>query len=215
MDEIRAAIGFSLWVAAASTALALASGVYFAVRGSRVFWQVPLAMPHLTMAVVLLHLLAPSGLVARLVYALGGIAAPGEFPDLVQDRWGAGIILVYWIKETPFFALLARTVLARLSGDYDAVAATLGASPGQRFRHVTAPLLLPSLGPAAVLVFGFVFASFDVAFLLGRTYPAMLSVVVQRYFVSDRETALMISAGMGLFSAALAAVYVRWRRPAC
>ncbi|MCX6589527.1 MAG: ABC transporter permease subunit [Acidobacteria bacterium] len=213
MDEIRAAIGFSLWVAAASTALALASGVFFAVRGARVLWQVPLAMPHLTMAVVVLHLLAPSGLLARLLYSLGVIAAPGEFPDLVQDRWGAGIILVYWIKETPFFALLARTVLARLSGDYDAVAATLGAGPWQRFRYVTAPLLLPALGPAAVLVFGFVFASFDVAFLLGRTYPAMLSVVVQRYFVSDRETALMISAGMGLLSAALAALYVRWRRP--
>ena len=57
MDELRAAVGFSLWVAAASTALSLATGVFFAVRGARVLWQVPLAMPHLTMAVVVLHLL--------------------------------------------------------------------------------------------------------------------------------------------------------------
>jgi hypothetical protein len=42
----------------------------------------------------------------------------------------------------------------------------------------------------------------------------MLSVLAQRHFATDRETALAISAGMGLFSAALAAVYVRWRRPA-
>jgi putative spermidine/putrescine transport system permease protein len=212
MGELWGAVGFSLWVAGASTALALATGVFFAVRGTRVLWQVPLAMPHLTMAVVVLHLLAPSGLVARVVYALGGIGAPGEFPDVVQDRWGAGIILVYWIKETPFFALLARTVLERLSGEYDAVASTLGADRWQRFRYVTGPLLLPALGPAVVLVFGFVFASYDVAFLLGRTYPAMVSVVAQRLFVSDRETALAISAGMGLFSAALAWGYVRLRR---
>ena len=211
MDEIWGAVGFSLWVAGASTLLALASGVFFAVRGTKVMWQVPLAMPHLTMAVVVLHLLAPSGLVARMVYGMGGIGGPGEFPDLVQDKWGVGIILVYWIKETPFFALLARTVLERLSGEYDAVAATLGAGRWQRFRYVTGPLLLPALGPAVVLVFGFVFASFDVAFLLGRTYPTMLSVVAQRYFVSERETALAISAGMGLFSAALAWGYVRLR----
>lgn len=65
--------------------------------------------------------------------------------------------------------------------------------------------------PAALLVFGFVFSSFDVPFLLGRTHPAALSVVAQRYFVSDREVALGISAGMGLFSAGLAGLYVRLR----
>jgi putative spermidine/putrescine transport system permease protein len=211
MAELWGAVGFTLWVALASTGLALATGVALAMRGARVLWEVPLAMPHLTMAVVVLHLLAPSGLVARVVYGWGWIGGPGEFPDVVQDRWGMGIILVYWLKETPFFAVMAMTVLRRLSGEYDAVAATLGAGRWQRFRYVTLPLLAPAMGPAALLVFGFVFASFDVPFLLGRTHPAMLSVVAQRYFVSDREMALGISAAMGLFSAALAGLYVRLR----
>ena len=211
MDEIWSSFWFTVWMAGASTGLALATGVGLALRGTKVMWQVPLAMPHLTMAVVVVHLLAPSGVLARVVYALGGIAGPGEFPDVVQDRWGFGIILVYWLKETPFFALMAMTVLRRLSGEYDAVAATLGAGRWQRLRYVTLPLLAPAMVPATLLVFGFVFASFDVPFLLGRTHPAVLSVVAQRYFVSEREVALGISAGMGLFSAGLAGLYVRLR----
>ncbi len=211
MGEILGSFWFTIWLAGASTGLALASGVTLALRGARVMWQVPLAMPHLTMAVVVVHLLAPSGLVARMVFWMGGIGGPGEFPDVVQDRWGMGIILVYALKETPFFALMAMTVLRRLSGEYGAVAATLGAGRWQRLRYVTLPLLAPAMVPAALLVFGFVFASFDVPFLLGRTHPAVLSVVAQRYFVSDREVALGISVGMGLFSAGLAGLYVRLR----
>lgn len=70
--------------------MALATGVGLALRGSKVMWQVPLAMPHLTMAVVVVHLLAPSGVVARMVYAVGGIGGPGSFRTWCRTGGGWG-----------------------------------------------------------------------------------------------------------------------------
>ena len=71
------------------------------------------------------------------VYAAGLIKAPLDFPVLVQDRYGFGIILAYVLKETPFIALMVLGVLVRLGDEYHSVARTLGASAWQRvaLRH--------------------------------------------------------------------------------
>jgi len=64
-------------------------------------------------------------------------------------------------------------------------AATLGASAWQRFRYVTLPArVAPSVVSAALLVFAFIFGAFEVPYILGRPYPAMLGVVAQRRFLS-------------------------------
>ncbi len=67
----------------------------------------PVPVPHLLVAVVAVLWLAPGGLADRL---LGGLPI-----DLVRDRFGAGIILVYVYKETPFLVLLMLTAMGRRS----------------------------------------------------------------------------------------------------
>jgi thiamine transport system permease protein len=57
-------------------------------------------------------------------------------------------------------------------------AATLGASPRQRFREVTLPLLAPSLSAAAAIVFLFSFTSFGVVLILGGPQYATLEVEI-------------------------------------
>ena len=56
------------------------------------------------------------------------------------------------------------------------VGKTLKAGPWQRFRYITLPILLPSLGAAGLIVFAYTFGAFEVPYLLGRTYPLMLPV---------------------------------------
>jgi len=65
-------------------------------------------------------------------------------------------VIAYVLKETPFIALVALAMLRRTTGDYELVAATLGASAWQRFRYVTLPLVAPSVVSAALLVFAFI-----------------------------------------------------------
>ena len=217
-QEIRAALGLTLWVAGISTALSVACGVAVALglrrgrrlrRGGHTLLQAPLALPHVVVALATITAFAQSGLLARAAFALGLIDAPSEFPALVNDDAGIGIIVAYAFKEVPFIALVAATLLARRGDEYDEVARTLGASPWQRFRHVTWPFLAPGVGAAALMIFAYVFSAFETPFLLGQTYPAMLPVVAQQRFMSvdlaDRPAAMACA----LILTAIAAVVIR------
>jgi putative spermidine/putrescine transport system permease protein len=168
------------------------------------------------MAGVLLQLLGQSGLVARAAYAAGWIGGPAEFPALFQDRYGVGIVLTYVVKETPFVALVALAMLRRAGTELEDVAATLGATAWQRFRHVTLPLIAPPVVAASLIVFSFVFGSFEVPLLLGRPYPAMVGVVAQRRFAStelaDRPGAMAAGVLMALLAAVAVWGYLRLSR---
>ena len=102
-----------------------------------------------------MNLIGQSGLIARLAHFAALIQTPAGFPVLINDRYGAGILIAYVLKETPFIALIALAMLRRTAEDYELVAATLGASSWQRFRYVTLPLVAPAVISASLLVFAF------------------------------------------------------------
>jgi putative spermidine/putrescine transport system permease protein len=220
-EEIVNSMVLTLWVAGISTIVAVSGGLAIAItlarlaRGRRMVYallQVPLAVPHLAIAVALVTLIAPSGLVARIIYALGWITEPAQFPALVYDRYGLGVIAAYVAKEVPFLAVVTTVLLLRLGADYDAVARTLGATAWQRLRHVTLPLVFPGVSAAALIVFAYVFAAFETPFLLGRPYPAMLSVVAQQRYLDldllQRPGAVALAVLMTVFAALAARAYL-------
>jgi putative spermidine/putrescine transport system permease protein len=134
--------------------------------------------------VALSLLLAQSGLLARLAFALGLIDGPAQFPVLVRDRYGLGIILHYVSKEIPFLVLIVLAVLRTQGHVYDLVAENLGAGRRQRLRYVTLPLVLPALTAGAALVFAFIFGAYEVPALLGVRYPRTLAVLALDLFVN-------------------------------
>jgi len=190
--EFWGSLVFSLWVSITSTivssALALLVAVWLAERraGSgnvdtlALNWN--LAFPHLVWAVALLLFLSQSGLLSRWAATLGLIQTPADFPVLVRDSYGIGIILHYVSKEIPFLALIILAVLRAQPAGYDLIAENLGASRWQRLRYVTLPLVMPSLISGALLVFAFIFSSYEVPALLGVDYPRMLPVLALRFF---------------------------------
>ncbi len=216
--EFWVALGFSLWVSGASTLLAAAGALLLAVAlsgragraggGDLLVLNANLALPHLVWAIALLLLLAQSGLAARVAAALGLIQAPADFPVLVRDRAGLGIILHYVGKEIPFLALLVLAVLRTQGQAYDAVAATLGAGPWLRLRRVTLPLVLPGLAAGSLLVFAFTFGAYEVPALLGVRYPRALAVLALDYFANPdlgrRAEGMAISMIMALAVVAVA-----------
>jgi putative spermidine/putrescine transport system permease protein len=192
--EFWGALGFSLWVSGASTLLSAAGALLLAVAlsGRRrppdgatlLALNLNLAFPHLVWAVALSLLLAQSGLLARLAFALGLIDGPAQFPVLVRDRYGLGIILHYVSKEIPFLVLIVLAVLRTQGHVYDLVAENLGAGRRQRLRYVTLPLVLPALTAGAALVFAFIFGAYEVPALLGVRYPRTLAVLALDLFVN-------------------------------
>lgn len=215
--EIRASLGFSLGVAAASTALSAAFGLMLALRlrraargwaGWNTLLQLPLAVPHLAMAFVVLQLVSSSGLVARIAHHAGLISMPADFPGLVNDQFGVGIVLVYVLKETPFVALMVLAVLTPLGDSYEQAARTLGASGPQRFRYVTLPLAAPPLAASSLFVFAYALSAFDAPIVLGRPYPAMWSVIAQRRYMTPDLAARPGAIALALAASALTALLV-------
>lgn len=189
--EFWVSLGFSLWVSMTSTLLSAVGALLIAAwltdRPSRsgtfaLNWN--LAVPHLIWAVGLLLVLGQSGLLARWAGALGWIDGPAQFPVLVRDRFGFGIILHYVGKEVPFLTLIVLAVLRTQSDGLLRVAANLGADRWQRFRLVTLPLVLPALTAGALLVFAYCLGAYEAPALLGVQYPRALPVLALDLFTN-------------------------------
>ncbi len=190
--DFYASLLLTLYIALASTTLAVVIAIILALvlrqrfAGSRFvtfLFQLPLPVPHLVAAAGFVLLLTQSGLIARVAYQMNWIERPNDFPVLVFDRWQIATILVYVWKEVPFIGLVVLAVLKGIGHEYEEIAQTLGASGWQRFRYVLLPLILPGVLVTSIIVFAFVFGSFEIPLLLGQRYPNVLPVTAYRAYI--------------------------------
>jgi putative spermidine/putrescine transport system permease protein len=175
----------TLYVSLTSTAIAATISVAMASflislsgknRLLHFIFQIPLTVPHLVVAVAVVFMLSPTGLFSRIAMKLSLLDSSSAFPLLINDRWGAGIIIAYVWKEIPFITLMIFSVLRRAGKELLEVGQTLKANRWQRFRYITLPTIFPSLGAACLIVFAYTFGAFEVPFILGQTHPMMLPV---------------------------------------
>ena len=215
----------SLWltarVALISTTLAVVLGVGAALVVRRLggrrtmtgLFQSTLAIPHLVGALCIALLLSPTGLLSRSAAAVGLVDDVRQVPTLTQDAFGWGIIAEYTWKEAPFIAVIALVALTRQVSDLEDVARTLGAGRWQRLRLVTWPMLAPSVAAASVLVLAFTAASYEVPRLLGRPFPATLSVEAFRRFrdpdLTSRPEAMAIAVVVAALTVLATLAYLR------
>lgn len=182
--ELPRSLALTLSLAAVSTGLALSVGLLLALglrqlegtrrgRWATTALQVPLAVPHLVVAISLMLLLSQSGLIAR---AVGALVPGARFPNLVNDELGVGIVLAFVWKEAPFVAVMVLSVLRGETLQLEAVARNLGAPRARVFRDVTLPAMVPALSFAGLVTFSYTLGSFEVPRLLGRTWPTTLGV---------------------------------------
>lgn len=182
----------TLWVSFASTFFSAVIAVAAALLLRQTFWgkrlstflfQINLPIPHIVGAVGVLFLFAQSGFISRFLGQVGLVTSPADFPVLVRDSGGIGIILAYIWKEVPFIGVTVLAVLQALGEDYEDLAASLGANRWQRFRYVILPLILPGLLSVSIIVFAFIFGAYEVPALLGVRFPRMLPVMAVRFFL--------------------------------
>jgi putative spermidine/putrescine transport system permease protein len=212
-----------LWISGASTLLSALGALPVALwlngrRGQSqqketlaLNWN--LAFPHLVWAVALLLFLSQSGMLARLAAFFGWVQTPADFPVLVRDRLGFGIILSYVTKEIPFLALIVLAVLRSQPENYAVVAENLGANRWQRLRYITLPQVLPALTAGSLLVFAYVFSAYEVPAVLGVRYPRALPVLALDFFtnpdLSSRAEGMAISFLIAIIVILLAVISIR------
>lgn len=183
---------FSLWIAIAGTTIAATGAALLGFAWARradqrgrltlSVLQYNLGVPHLVWAVALVAVLSPSGWIARLIASAGLIDRPDQFPLLVNDRFGLGIILHLVTKEIPFLLLASLPLTGPRLRTALGQAATLGAPPGAQLRHVYLPGVAPVFVPALIAVFAYALGAYEPAAVLGVQQPRTLAVVAVEWF---------------------------------
>lgn len=211
----------AFWSTFLSSVLAIAFAMVLRDRfkGSQFatfLFQVPLPIPHLVAANGIVLLVTQSGLLSRFGVAAGFISRPADFPVLVFDQAGIAIILTFLWKEVPFIGLVVLAVLQSVGPQFEEIAQSLGANRWQRFWHVLLPLIMPGILSTSIIVFAFVFASYEIPLLLGVRFPTTLPVLAfQNYQDPDlalRPQAMAISVILAIIAVVLLAAYRRLAR---
>lgn len=213
---------FTLYYAFVPTVLSTLLGVGLALvlnrtfAGKRVFtffFRLPVVVPYLVGAAMVVALFANGGLIARIGYAVGLIEETGDFPRVLFSSGGWGIMLVYLFKQIPFTTMIVGSVLAGVSPQYEEAARTLGATRAKAFRHVILPRIIPGIVTASILVFAFNFQSYEIPFLLGANFPNTLPVEALRRFnapdYTRRPEAMAYVVVIALISGLLLFLYLK------
>lgn len=156
-----------------------------------------LATPHLAIAIGLVLLMSPSGLLLRAVSPWAtGIQQPPDWAT-VQDSLGLSLILGLIVKETPFLILVLLANLSLVNaGRLMTQARALGYGSFKAWFVAVAPQLQQRsrLALVAVLVFGV--TNVEMSMALGPTSPSVLSILVWQWF-TDPDLALQPRAYAG------------------
>jgi putative spermidine/putrescine transport system permease protein len=220
--EFLRSLSFSLYISMVSSVIAVVLGVFVAHRISRylqgqtlvkLLYKLPIVVPHTVAALMIFMLFSRSGIISRAIYQLGLISYQEQFPEMVFDSKGIGIVIAYIWKEIPFVAIMVYTILRNINESFRDVAYNLGASEGQFFYYVLLPISMPAIISSFIIIFAFSFGAFEVPYLLGPTYPRTLPVMAYTYYISPdltrRPYTMVIAVFLTIISIGLILVYSR------
>lgn len=213
---------FSLKVGAVSALSSVVMGTLLAywvwklpsrLQGLALIYKIPLILPHVAVAFVVLVFWSRSGILASGAFYLGLIRDMNQFPNLLYSGHGLGMILAYGLKGTPFAMILVMALLTRFDPRQIQTAAMLGASRAAIFFRIVLPRLVPAMHTGFIILFLYSFGAFDIPYILSESRPGMLSIhVYNLYFKHDlsrRPEAMAILTVMFCFAVLFIALYSR------
>jgi molybdate transport system permease protein len=211
---------FTIAAAFGATALMLPPGLLLAwwlarrkFRGQTLvetLVSLPLVMPPVATGLILLMLLAPRGVIGRVLERFG---------VEVVFTWKA-VVVAMAVMGLPLFVRAARAGIEQVDRRYEAVAATLGARPLRIFFTVTLPLAAPAVVAGAVLGFARAVGEFGATIMIAGSLPGTRTLAVAIYSFAetgrDREAAALLGisaliAFLALYVSNRIAVRPGWR----
>ncbi|MFP5409238.1 MAG: molybdate ABC transporter permease subunit [Gammaproteobacteria bacterium] len=166
----------------------------------------PLVLPPSVLGFYLLLMMGPNGWVGQFTEALGIGLLPFTF-------WGLVVASVFY--SLPFMVQPLQTAFESLGARPLEVAATLRASPLDRFFSVAAPIALPGFMTAGILSFAHTVGEFGVVLMIGGNIPGETRVASVQIF--DHVEALQygeahnLAAVLLVFSFLVLLVLYAWR----
>lgn len=209
------ALGLTLKLAALVTVLLLLLGTPLAYWLSRTDSRIkplieslvalPLILPPSVLGFYLLLLLGPDGPIGKATAWLGFDPLPFSF---------RGLVVTSVIYSLPFVVQPLNASFQSISPRLMDAAATLGASPPERFFRVALPLARPGFLMAAILGFAHTLGEFGVVLMIGGNIPGETRVISVQIFdyveALDYPRAHQLSSLLLVFSFMVLAVLYRF-----
>jgi len=212
------ALSITLKLASVSTLILLLLGTPLAWWLARSRWRfryllealvaIPLVLPPTVLGFYLLVALGPHGLVGRFMERIGGTSLAFTF---------SGLVIGSVLYSMPFVVQPLQNAFSGVGDRSLEVAATLRASPIDRFFTVALPMARNGFLTAIVLGFAHTVGEFGVVLMIGGNIPGRTQVasisIYDHVEALEYANAHWLSAGLLLISfALLAVVYAANRR---
>jgi putative spermidine/putrescine transport system permease protein len=183
-----------------SVLLSASTAIIGAVLGAVLAWLIVSSPPTSVVrrgVISLCSVLAQFGGVALAFAFLATIGLNGVLTLWVQQVFGwnlagsgwlyslTGLILVYTYFQIPLMVIVFVPALEGLREQWREAAVSLGASRGQYFREVAAPLLTPAFLGSALLLFANAFAAYATAAALVSQGSPILPLLIRAALTSE------------------------------
>lgn len=220
--EVFLSFGYSFYITATSIFISLLISIPGVIAfhqtittGKKSFLvYLPLAIPAIVTAFISFQLLGKTGLLSRIFYQLNLIHDLQQFPDLINDRFGFGIIITHILMAVPFLLIFfSNLFVSERLADLSNVAASLGAKQRQVLYRIVLPVLLKR-GLTTVLLYSiFILGSYEIPLILGQQSPQMISVLIvrkmQRFNLLDIPQGYFLSFIYSLFIILLLFIFLK------
>jgi len=198
--------------------LAMAQMLMRIQRGRDAFlyiWTIPLGISDLAAGIIWLGIFEQTGFLNSVLIKTGLVAAPVSF--LGFNDTGSTLIAVMlaeiW-RSTPIVLVILVSGIGLIPKEYGEAAEVFGATPWQKFRRVTLPLLKPSLQTALILRTILALEVFAVvAALSGTKFPVLMGETYHWQFaLQDGRVAAAFALVVLALSVSSTLIYLRWLR---
>jgi putative spermidine/putrescine transport system permease protein len=213
-------LGYSLYIAFISAFFSCVIGTLICMILIRVnktkgkvvrIIQLPIIVPHIVVALFIVNIFSQNGILARICAMLGMISEQQQFPMLIYDARGVGVIFAYLWKETPFIVYFVLALMANINGRLGEAAVNLGATTWQAFMKVTLPLCMNTILSGFLIIFVFALGAYELPMVLGATLPKALPIQAYIKYSSpdlrDRPYAMALNGIVVVISLIAAIVY--------
>jgi multiple sugar transport system permease protein len=139
-------------------------------------WTIPLGVSDLAAGLVWLAVLQDSGYLNSLLYAMGVIQGPTSWLNAESPvTLFLGVVAAEVWRATAIVLVILVAGLQVIPKEYGEAADVFGATPWEKFRKITLPLLKPSLQSALILRTVLAFEVFAVVYAIGgRNLPILV-----------------------------------------
>jgi putative spermidine/putrescine transport system permease protein len=134
--------------------------------------KIPLFIPALVAAFLILNLISYHGLINTVLMRLGLINEPKR---MLNDSFGWGVVTIQVWKNLPFVLLILMSAISSIRDDTIDAARNLGAGYWSILFRIYIPLAMPGILVAMILMFIKAFGDFPITSVAGPIYPASVA----------------------------------------